>query len=448
MSEEDGLRASVTASLASCRLAGRRVAVALSGGVDSVTLLDVLAAAAPAAGFALSALHVHHGLSANADAWARFCADLCSRYGVPLAVQRVSVRAGGAGLEAEARAARYGCYRGLAADYVASGHHLDDQAETVLLQLLRGAGPAGLAAMPFERRLGPGAPVLLRPLLHVSREAIVAYAQQRHLAWIEDESNADLRFARNFLRAEVVPLLQERFPGCLRAIARSATNCADAAALADALGQEDLERVRTRDGLRASELLALGELRAINALRSWFRDTGVGPLPRGRLQEVLRQIGQSAADAGPQIAFGPVVLRRHRDELVLGAASRADERPAVVWRGEPVVVLADGREVRLQETPGAGVALQRIAGREVTLRARVGGERFQPDARRPRRALKKLLQESGVAPWDRGRLVLMFVGDELAWVEGLGADVSFAAGEGEPGVLPWVAPGQASHGAT
>lgn len=437
MSQLDRLRASFAGRLRSLDPAGRRIAVALSGGVDSVVLLDLLAGAATGGGFVVTALHVHHGLSPNADAWAQFCAGLCRRYDVPLRVERVRVAGrDGGGVEAAARAARYRCYRALAADYVACAHHLDDQAETVFLQMLRGAGPAGLAAMPFVRSLGDGAPALVRPLIDVPREAIVAYAQSRHLAWVEDESNADGRFARNYLRLEVLPALRQRFPGCMQSLGRTAENCADAAMLVDALAAQDVAGARSDSGLRVSVLLGLGEARAANALRYWLRDQGILPPPRERLREAVRQLTGSSADANPQVSVGAVLLRRYRDALFAQRVGECGPRMAVVWRGEPALALPDGRHIRFEETVGAGVALARLAGRVVSVRARAGGERFRPDARRPRRALKKLLQESGVPPWERGRLLLVFADEELAWVEGFGPDASFAAAPGERGLVP------------
>src|SRR6266542_1050299 len=182
---------------------GARIAVALSGGRDSMVLLDAAVLVAPELGASISAVHVHHGLSANADAWARFCADECAHRAVALAVHRVAVACGRDGVEAAARRARYDVLAGADVDVVALAHHADDQAETVLLQLLRGAGPQGISAMPAFR---PGHPALLRPLLDLPRTTLAAYASARALVWVEDESNADRRHARNFIRRDVAPL--------------------------------------------------------------------------------------------------------------------------------------------------------------------------------------------------------------------------------------------------
>src|ERR1051326_9192300 len=184
----------------------REIAVGLSGGVDSVVLLHRLKQEYPA----VRAIHVHHGLSPNADAWAQFCRKLCRRLGVPLRIERVAVRRAGRGLEAAAREARHAAFRKSGADCIVLAHNLDDEAETVLMNLLRGAGLRGASGMAERSRLGKQ--TLLRPLLGVSRKEILAYAREHRLEWIEDESNAEESFARNFIRRSVGPLLEERYP--------------------------------------------------------------------------------------------------------------------------------------------------------------------------------------------------------------------------------------------
>src|ERR1043166_4002726 len=235
--ESDASVAAVHAALAAALEShvgpGARLAVALSGGVDSMVLLEAVCALAPQHRLQVSAIHVHHGLSPNADAWASFCAEQSAARGLPLATHRLSLRRErAASLEASARKLRYECFLAADVDLIALAHHADDQAETLLLQLMRGAGPHGLAAMPAFK---PGRPAFLRPLLALTRDALVAYARARKLSWIEAESNADLRYARNFLRREIAPLLRARFPGYPATLVRAANHQADAAALADEL---------------------------------------------------------------------------------------------------------------------------------------------------------------------------------------------------------------------
>ncbi|MEO8037907.1 MAG: tRNA lysidine(34) synthetase TilS [Betaproteobacteria bacterium] len=419
--------------LAEVPLARRHVVVGLSGGVDSVVLLDSLGACAAHGGFTIGALHVHHGLSRNADAWSDFCSRLCRDRNVPLTIARVSVaRHGGGGMEAAARAARYGAFRSLEADCVALAHNLDDQAETVLLQLLRGAGAEGLSGMPFVRPLGAG--LLIRPLIDVPRRDIEDHARSRRLDWIEDESNVDVARARNLLRVEVLPRLESHYPGYRDALARAARNAADAAALMDAVAIEDLATIADDGGLDVVGLAALGTTRAANALRKWLRDAGLTMPPRVRLQEALRQLTDAAPDAAPEVVLGASVLRRYRDRIRIVPRENAAAHWCVAWQGEACMILPDGRRIWAQEGVGEGIASARLRGARVLVRNRRGGERFRVASDRPHRELKNLFQEHGVAPWERGRLPLLCVNDRVVWVPGLGVDPDFVAARAEPSI--------------
>jgi tRNA(Ile)-lysidine synthase len=369
---------------AGLELRGKRVAVGLSGGVDSVVLLHLLRAAAPRLGCSVSAVHVHHGLSPNAGAWARFCRKLCRAWGVPLTVRRVRVRRAGKGPEAAAREARRAVFAGSPAEVVALAHQLDDQAETVLLNLLRGAGPRGASAMPAAGRLG--SKILWRPLLAVPRRAILAYACAHRLQWIEDESNGDEALTRNFLRRRVGPLLEQRFPRWRESLARAARHFASAEAGAE------------------------------RALRAFLGAQGLRAPSESKLVEMLRQLtGHGARTA---IVHDGAVLRAYRGRVSV-------ERPG-----------APAEEVRLRPARGRGIDAARLERGRVTLRLRTGGERLQLDPRRPRRTLKNLFQEAGVAPWKRERLPLLYCDDELVWVPQLGIAAGWQAVRGARGLVP------------
>ncbi|HZN85608.1 MAG TPA: tRNA lysidine(34) synthetase TilS [Burkholderiales bacterium] len=365
-------------------LRGRRVAVGLSGGVDSVVLLHLLRDAAPQLGFVLSAVHVHHGLSPNAGAWARFCRKLCRAWGVPLTVRRVRVRRAGQGLEAAAREARRAVFAGLPAEVVALAHQLDDQAETVLMNLLRGTGLRGASAMPAAGRLGRK--ILWRPLLAVPRRALLAHARAQRLQWVEDESNGDEALTRNFLRRRVGPLLEARFPRWRESLARAARHFASAEASAE------------------------------RALRAFLGAQGLRSPSAAKLVEMLRQLtGRGARTA---IAHDGAVLRAYRGRVSV-------ERPG-----------APAEEVRLRPARGRGIDAARLERGRVSLRLRAGGERLQLDPRRPRRTLKNLFQEAGVAPWQRERLPLLYCDDELVWVPQLGIAAGWHAPRGARGLVP------------
>ena len=282
------LAGQVNACLARHLEPGAHLRVAFSGGVDSVVLLHILAQLAPAHPFTLSALHVHHGLSPKADAWADFCLDLCARLDIHCAVAHVKVpKKSAQGLEAAARQARYAALCKPGADAVALAHHLDDQAETVLFQLLRGGEPRALAAMPEARR--HEGVLLLRPLLNVPKAELVAYARRHRLKWVEDDSNLDTALSRNALRQDILPLLEKHFPDYRERLSGVARRMADVAALLENMAGQDRE-AHPEDELDCSELKALPETRARNLLAHFLRAQGAAVPRPAALREILRQL--------------------------------------------------------------------------------------------------------------------------------------------------------------
>ena len=411
---------------------GERLVVGLSGGIDSVVLLDLLARLARRRGIALAALHVNHGLNPAAASWAVFCRRLCRRLGVPLSVRAVTV-ARGDSLEAAARAARYAAYAATRADAVVLAHTLDDQAETVLLQLLRGAGVQGAAAMP-EFRAGP--PAILRPLLGAPRSAVDAYARARRLEWIEDDSNADTAFDRNFLRHRVLPLIAERYPGYRQTLARASRHFAEAAELVAACAAGDAPII---DGtLEIASLRSLPPARMKNVLRHFLASHGARAPNAQRLAEWVRQLQSARRGARFVFRCDGVELRVRNGRLqCLGAAPASPPVGALVWRGECRWRLtAPAGTLTMTRRRGEGIGEARLAGRALELRARSGGERLRLAAGRPSRTLKNLWQERKVPEWQRPGLPLLFAGDALAWVAGVGVDAAFQAGPGEWGVVP------------
>lgn len=444
---------------------GARLTLGLSGGIDSVVLLDILRRLARPLRFRLSALHVNHGISPRAGRWAAFCRGLCRAHRVPFKAVKVDV-ARGESLEAAARAARYRVFRGQEADYVVLAHHLDDQVETLLLQLLRGAGVKGLAGMPLVRIQDSGfgiqrktaqrakrrslhsqsriaSPALLRPLLDVPRSEIAAYARKRRLAWVEDESNLDPCFDRNFLRHRALPLIEQRFPGYRKTLARAAAHLAEASRVLDDLAARD-GAPYVRDGaLGVESMRRLSHARAKNLLRHFVSLHGVTQPNAERLEEALRQAVAAKDDARVCIDFGEADLRRFAGALYLVPKSAVPSLEFCrAWRNERKLALPKLRGV-LTMTPsrGKGMSLARLKTAPVTIRVRRGGERLRPDRRRPRRSLKNLLQEARIAPWERDRLPLLYCGEALAWVPGIGIACEFQAERREAAVLPRWIPG-------
>jgi tRNA(Ile)-lysidine synthase len=427
---QDALRQSLAAHVP----AGATIAVALSGGRDSVVLLDLLATVAPARGNEVTAIHVHHGLSANADAWAQACIDRCAELRVACVVRRVAVAPQPrASLEALARHARYAALAEAAHDagaaVVALAHHRNDQAETLLLQLMRGAGPHGLAAMPAWRQDTAGI-AWWRPLLEAPRARVDDYARERGLRWVDDESNADGRHARNAVRHYVMPALAAIAPHADATLARVAAHQAEAARLMDELAEQDAKGACDGATLLREALDPLAPHRARNLLRWFLRGQGLPAPSTARLAAMLDQLRGARGDAVIRLAHAGVEIGVHQGRIALHRAPPA--RFDVRWNGEAELALPHGT-VTFGRAEGAGIDLAQVTG-DVRVRSRAGGERFQVALDRPRRALKSVLRDAGIPPWDRRGLPLVWCGDALAAVAGLGVDAALLAAPGRPGL--------------
>ncbi|MBI5937855.1 MAG: tRNA lysidine(34) synthetase TilS [Betaproteobacteria bacterium] len=422
---------------------GRRICVGLSGGLDSVVLLHLLKELRDALGFSLSAVHVHHGLSPNAEIWADFCARRCAEWGVPLALARVRIAPGDPrGIEAAARAARYQAYARQDCDAIALAHHRDDQAETLVLQLLRGAGSKGLAAMPAERGLADGAIRLLRPLLESDRAELRAYAEAHGLSHIEDESNRQTRHARNYLRHEVLPVIERHFPAYRDTLSRAARHFADCDQVMQDMAALDAAEAMVDGCLRVPALAALSPPRARNLLRH-FLALHAWPIPPVRwLEEALSQLLRARPDAAVRLALAGRELARYRDRVYVLEPLPALAEAEWAWHGEPVLALNGLGSLAFTEVRGEGLSAACLADAAVAVRAYPGAGRLRPDCRRPRRSVKNLLQESAVPPWRRQRLPALYRGRQLLWLAGIGVDCDCQAGADEPGwLIFWHPPG-------
>jgi len=410
---------------------GQHLALALSGGVDSVVLLDILAQLRNQIQFRLSAIHVNHQLSSHAGDWAAFCSARCQEYGVPLEIANVTISPAGESLEAAARSARHAVLARSSADFIVLAHHLDDQVETLLLQLLRGCGVAGASAMAEENQR------LLRPLLELPRSALEHYAQQHQLAWVEDESNLDTRFDRNFLRHRLLPVVEERFPAYRETLYRASRNFAESAYLQEELARLDGAHAIDDNKLSIPALARLTPPRARNLLRHYLKQYGIVTPSAIHLEEMLHQLLNAKRDARIKIPLGAFVLQRFLDRAWLIPA--LDSPPASLcqlWHGENEVQLPQlGGVLKFWPTHGQGISLARLQQERITIRIRQGGERLQPDCTRPRRSLKNLFQEAGIPPWSRQTLPLLYSGDKLAAAVGIGIDCSFHAQPDEAGIM-------------
>ena len=436
---------------------GARLWIAYSGGCDSTVLLHLLHQLQPQLQVELHAIHIHHGLSPYADQWTEHCRDVCTGLNVPLVALKVNAKPqSGESPEDAARRARYNAItQQLAAgDYLCTAHHQDDQAETLLLQLLRGAGPKGLAAMGVQSALGHA--TQLRPLLHLSREEIQRYAETHNLEWVDDHSNSDTSYNRNYLRHEVMPLLKQRWPAAARTISRSAEHCAEAAELLEHLAGQDWQQCRGGEESKilpvrpelveaCPELVEVGQVkteppqkrhdviniaamqslplaRQKNLLRYWVGLNSL-PLPSEiKLHHIINDAMNAAEDRMPCVTWPGAEVRRYDSQLhIMSPLPVIDSNTIIPWPdlAKPLP-LPDGRTlmcVPTQQTPA--LSASHLQQGNVTIRYRQGGERLQPANSPHHKALKQIFQEQRIPHWQRDRVPLVYVDEKLVAVVGI-----------------------------
>ncbi len=413
--------------------------VALSGGVDSVVLLHVMHGLQQRYPFKLSAMHVHHGLNPAADQWLQFCLALCQRLDIACDSHHLQLPARPAnGIEAAARDGRYqaltACMQATSASAMLTAHHQQDQAETLLLQLARGAGVKGLSAMP----VWDAARQLLRPMLGVTQSAIYGYARQHALEWVSDDSNDNQRFERNFMRHTVIPVMQQRYPQLTQNLARTSQHLAEAQYLLQALADIDLQACQPTQAyagqsLSLPALLSLGEARAKNVLRHWWAQMQVSPPPSRQLRECWQQVPSVSAQHRFQMVLPATtastpshVLQHYAQRLYCQAVLPSLPSTPLVWSGHAQHIWG-AWQVHCTLVRGLGIALDRLGlepnhvvarwnaglpvqlpkAQALRLHTRQGGERLQPHAQRPTRSLKTCFQLQQVPPWQRGRMPLI-----------------------------------------
>jgi tRNA(Ile)-lysidine synthase len=413
----------------------RSYLVAYSGGLDSQVLLHLCSSLH----LPVRAVHVHHGLQSQADAWVEHCAEVCAQLGIELSVAYVNATASNG--DSPEDAARKVRYTALAAELKAdecllTAHHADDQAETFLLQLMRGAGAAGLASMPEAKAFAAG--WHCRPLLVYTRQDILAYAQSEDLRWIEDPSNTNTDFDRNLLRQTILPRLQQRWPAVARSISNSALFQQESLALNLALARIDLAATVTQDAdiLSITKLQSLDRARQTNVLRYWLRLRVGRPPSRNVLLELMDSLLVAAPETSPLLHWGDYELRRYQQKLyLLPVSSENYSELSVPWDGKSRVQLAENIVVSALNSHSPGLDLS-LREQKLSLRFRRSGERLQIAGKSHHQDLKKLMQEAGIPPWQRARIPLLYVDDELACVCGYWLAAAFSAPHDTPGWLP------------
>ena len=416
----------------------KSITVALSGGVDSVVLLHLLHQLQKTQNFTLKASHVHHGLSKNADKWVKFCEKLCTKLSIPLDVNYVKLpQKKSLGIEGEARQLRYEKLLQSQTDLVVLAHHEDDQAETFLLQLIRGAGVKGLSSMAHfdaTRRLW-------RPLLNASRIDIESYAKKHKLKWIEDESNQNIDFDRNFIRSKVLPILKNRFSHIIKVVSRSSSHLAEAQHLLDDLAKVDLKihlkSINYKHKLNVKTLDKLSNARAKNVLRFWLEINDQMMPSKDLLDELLRQVLTAKKDATIKIHLSKFYeIRRYQDEIyIVPNNKKKPKNYEIIWAGESEIILPNGHKLTFKKVKGRGINLKFLDQQKLKIRNRQGGEFFKPVSKRPTKKIKQLLQESDLPPWERDFLPLIFVGDQLASVPNFGVDIKYQSKPQETGLM-------------
>ncbi len=419
------------------------IAVAFSGGLDSSVLLHLAAAACRRHGRALFAFHVHHGLSPNADAWLSHCTGEAARLGVDFAAARVEVQGrASTGTEQASRLARYRALGELCRRHrvrlLLTAHHQDDQAETVLLQMLRGAGLQGLGGMGelHDSHALLGADVLLgRPLLDCTRGELERAAQDLGIDPVVDESNADTRYRRNAVRHEVLPVIERHFPGSAATLSRSSRHWQSAQRLLDDLAAMDEARCAEGDALRIDQLKTLSAERIDNLLRHWLAGQGAEwPPSAAQLAQLRHQVLQARPEAHPSLALCGLLLQRHGG-LVVAVPPLRDTPPRhevrVAWRGESEIAVPEWQGSLLFDIEaGRGICPLRLRASVLLLQPRAGGERLKPNLQRPSRTLKNLFQECALPAQQRPWLPLAFLDEKLVFAAGLGMDSREADVEG------------------
>jgi tRNA(Ile)-lysidine synthase len=425
-------------------LASPAIAVACSGGLDSMVLLHAASAWAREHGVRLFAFHVHHGLSPNANDWLAHCEASCAQLGVAFDSRRVNVEKGKSGVEQAARKLRYAALgemcRAHGVGLLLTGHHLDDQAETVLLQLLRGSGPAGLSGMDTANRaaklLGDAEVMIARPLLSLARAQLEEYAQAQGIAWVDDESNLDPRYTRNALRHQVMPALAQAFPGFQQRIARSAAHAQSAQRLLDQLAAQDLAASLVGDALSLAHLRGLDTDRIYNLMRYWFGTRGISMPSTAWLEQMVAQALEARDSAQLRVTHPDCEIRRHRDHLHITprlpdlAGMRDPDDVGVIdregqpfrWSGEAQIAFPDYGGVLHFEPADEGFDADWLRAQHLVIDFRKGGERLKPAANRPTRGLKAHYQSLGVPAWERERLPVVSAGYDLLFAAGIGMD--------------------------
>ncbi len=412
--------------------------LAYSGGVDSQVLLHLLSQLKSQYKLDVRAVYIDHGLQKESRQWQQHCKESCLSLNIPFQSFSVYAHAArGESPEATARTARYAALSKLINKNhcLLTAQHQDDQAETLLLQLFRGAGSAGLAAMPFYAEFSAGWHV--RPLLNFSQKVIMDYAQQHQLPWVEDPSNKNNKYDRNFIRNQITPLLKQRWPSIEKTISNSADLQSENKKLLEILAAEDLSKIDLENNILCiDDLKKLEEIRLRNLLRYWIRKQQFDIPSRKIMQQIIQQLLYSSEDSTPNIRWSGVEMHRYKNRIYINSVTDHNEKQIFQWDGvEPLILDSINRKLFMRCCQGKGL-IKNIIGKTLKVSFRQGGEKIKPAGRDGTHSLKKLFQEAEVPPWLRPCIPLIYLDDELIAVTGHWIADAYSVSKEESGYWP------------
>ena len=409
------------------------ILLGFSGGLDSSVLLHLLAQMQTQLHFKLNAIHVHHGLNPSADDWLNFCKKKCKLLDIEFYDIKVKINDKSAlGIEGEARVLRYEAIKKKQKGIVALGHHQNDQAETLMLQLLRGAGLKGLAGMPEfdeERKFW-------RPMLNIKKELLEKYASENNIEYIEDESNEDINFDRNFIRKKVLPLIESRYPASIETISRSASNISEGHHLNELLALDDSKNVMSDDGsyLLISNLNKLPNLRAINLIRWWLSFNNYLMPSKKNIEELFRQVKFIKKDTSLNLKISnDQAIRAFGDKLFIVNIVNKLSTYNFKWSGQDEIKLPNKSKLHFVKTKKGGLSLSKLGVKTLYIKSRSGGEKLKPFPDQPSRSLKYLFQKADIPHWERDQVPLVFANEQLVAVPNLGVQFEYQSNIGEDG---------------
>ena len=409
------------------------ILMGFSGGLDSSVLIHLLSQMRAKLNFKLKAIHVHHGLSSSADDWLNFCKEKCKLLDIEFHSEKVKINEKTSlGIEGEARKLRYKAIKETQKDIVALGHHQNDQAETLMLQLLRGAGLKGLAAMPeFDSKRK-----FWRPLLNIKKDTLEKYAKDKKIEYIDDESNQDINFDRNFIRKKVLPLIESRYPSSIETMSRSAINISEGHHLNELVALDDSKSVMSDDGkyLFITDLKSLPKIRAINLIRWWLSFNNLLMPSRRNIDELYKQILLIKRDTSLNLKISDdASIRAYNNKLFIVSLDINPSKFDLKWSGQEELYLPNKTKLQFIKIKEGGLSLSKLGVKTLRVRSRTGGEKLKPFSDQPSRSLKYLFQTADIPIWERGQIPLIFAKNQLVAVPNLAIQHKYKSIKGEEG---------------